>query len=127
MLGCTDGEDSLEHYGRCRLVWQFASKHLHIRCRFSPGWDYWTLTAPEDRETSQHTSWWPRMALLHYAVLRTAQAAHSRGRLSPEESQRALRQAAIEGARGHPLAAAWAASGPTAHYDDDHYDDDRNY
>ena len=66
------------------------------------------MVAPEDAETTRDEGWWPRLGLLHYAVLRTTNAARRRGRLSPEDAARALRQAAVEGARGHSLAAAWA-------------------
>lgn len=109
LLGCEWGEDSVEHYGRCRVVWGFARDVLHIHCRFSPGWEYWTLVAPSDAETEGSEHWWPRLALLHYAVLKATNAARTRGRLSACDAKRALQQATYEGARGHQLASRVAA------------------
>jgi hypothetical protein len=105
LLGCAMGEDSLEHYGRCPTVWRFAKARLQLCCRYSTGSEYWCLSAPDDRDTVGSKDWWARLALLHYSVLRTTNAARSRGCLtSTEDATRALQQAAMEGCRGHPLA-----------------------
>ena len=68
------------------------------------------LAASSDVETEK-ARWWERMALLHFAVLRTTNAARAAGVLSPraagvlspEEAPRALWQSALEGARGSQL------------------------
>ena len=98
LLGCTWGEDSLEHYSKCPTVHQFAKKRLHLKCRFAPAAAYWFFIAPNDAETTRH-QWWDRMALLQYAVLRTTNAARISGSIQGEEAERALWQAALEGSR----------------------------
>ena len=112
LLGCEFGTDALEHYGRCPIVYRFAKSQLHLSFRFSTCWEYWNLVAPDDADTDRNPSWWPRFSLLHFAVLKTTNAARRRGRLCPAEAARALQQAAIEGARGHHLAAAWRQASP---------------
>ena len=57
------------------------------------------MVAPEDCDNRQK-GWWERLALLQYATLRTTNAARSLGGLPAVESQRALLQAAFEGAEG---------------------------
>ena len=60
------------------------------------------LAACSDVDTDQ-TTWWERMALLHYTVLRTTNAARIIGGLGPSEVPRALWQSALEGAKGSRL------------------------
>ena len=113
LFGCPFGEDSVEHYGRCPVVWRFARERLQLRCRFSQPWEYWCLVAPEDFETARSSAWWERLALLHFAVLKVTNAARHRGILAEEEAPRALQQAAIEGARGQSsLTMAWCSCMP---------------
>ncbi len=57
------------------------------------------MVAPEDCD-NRHKGWWERLALLQYSTLRTTNAARSLGGLPAVESQRALLQAAFEGAKG---------------------------
>ena len=102
LLGCPDGADSIEHYGRCRQVYLFARDRLGIRCRFSAPWEYWLLAATDDHDTLQWHAW-ERWALLHYAVLKTTNAARVRAGLSAVEARRALWQAAMDGASGSHL------------------------
>ena len=106
LLGCSDGADSIEHYGRCPQVYKFARERLGIRCRFAPPWEYWLLAATDDSDNLQWHAW-ERMACLHYAVLRSTNVARVSSALSASEAQRALWQAAIEGAAGSKLL-TWA-------------------
>ncbi len=99
MLGCEGGEDSIEHYTRCSVVHLFASSRMQLRLRFARPLEYWILTTPDDEE-SIHPMWWEKMALVLYAVLRTTNAARLRGGVRRETAERALWQAAIEGAKG---------------------------
>ena len=89
----------MEHYGRCPVVCCFAREHLQLDFRISPPWEHWCLVAPEDSD-NKHEGWWERVALLHYATLRTTNAARVVGGLPASESPRGLQQAAIEGAKG---------------------------
>ena len=61
------------------------------------------LAAPEDQETRAE-SWWARLSLLHYSVLRTITAASRQPcTLSGDQADRALWQATLEGAKGSRL------------------------
>ncbi len=80
----------------------FVKRRLHILFRFSPPIHDWMLAAPEDQE-SRVEGWRPRLALLLFAVLRTTNLARIHGRLQGEQVDRALWQAAIEGAKGTSL------------------------
>ena len=104
LLGREWGEDSVEHYAQCKMVHGFARRRLHLLCRFARPFEYWMLTTTDDAETTKHL-WWERLALLHYAVLRTTNSARQVGGISGESVDRALWQAAQEGARGSPLLA----------------------
>ena len=105
LLGCEWGEDSVEHYAQCRRVHEFATQRLHLHCRFARPLHYWMLATPDDNENIKH-QWWERMALLHYAVLRTTNAARLCGGISSESVGRALWQATLEGAKGSNLLGA---------------------
>ena len=102
MLGCAFGEDSLEHYSTCWVAFSFGRDFLGLECRFSERKEYWFLTAPEDADMRSGT-WWRRLALLQYAVMRVTNACRVQGRLAPREVRRALRQAMQQGAQGHRL------------------------
>ena len=102
LLGCSWAEDSIEHYAQCPAIVDFAQRRLQITFRFSPPIHYWMLAAPEDQE-SRVDGWWSRLALLLFAVLRTTNLARIHGRLQGEQVDRALWQAAIEGAKGTSL------------------------
>jgi cell division FtsZ-interacting protein ZapD len=61
--------------------------------------EYWTLTPPEDEDTKAE-GWWQRLSLLHFAVLRTTNLARISGGINEDTVDRALWQAALEGAKG---------------------------
>ena len=102
LLGCGRGEDSVEHYCACRVSRAFGWEHLAVRYRFSVPWEHWMFTAPECMD-SEEASWFLRVAALQYSVLRTTNAARHHGGLTEVEASRALRQALVEGVRGHHL------------------------
>ena len=102
-FGCQWADDSIEHYATCGVVVSFARRRLHLLFRFSRHMQYWMLAAPEDQETKEE-SWWARLSLLHYAVLRTITAASRQPcALSGDQADRALWQATLEGAKGSRL------------------------
>ena len=99
-FGCPWAEDSIEHYAQCPAIVDFARRRLHLQFRFSRHLHYWLLAAPEDQETKAD-GWWVRLSLLQYATLRTLNAArHRETLLHGEHADRALWQAALEGASG---------------------------
>ena len=71
------------------------------------------FTAEADADNEDLT-WWPRQALLHYAVLRTTNAARRSGRLAGQEAHRAIWQAALEGCKGSKLFSTIAEAGSRA-------------
>jgi hypothetical protein len=115
--GPEDPENALEvltglrvgrDFGRtleCPQVCQFAKNHLHLTGRFSARKQYWLMAAVDDPDTEE-PSWWPRQALLHYAVLAMTNKARIAGSLARQETQRAFWQAALEGCKGSGLGAA---------------------
>ena len=103
LLGCGRGEDSVEHYCTCRITRDFASSFLAVRYRFSPPLEHWFFVAPQCVD-SEEESWHFRVAALQYSVLRATNAARHRGALQEADARRALRQALVEGVRGHALA-----------------------
>jgi hypothetical protein len=98
LLGCTAGEDSLEHYCECPRVWSFGSSALGVGCRLTSGKEQWFLTAPEHQDAQTDPQWWQKIALLQYAVLRATNGFRAAGTLAPtpEEAHRALQQGLIE-------------------------------
>lgn len=113
LLGCEGGEDSIEHYTRCSVVHLFASSRMQLRLRFARPLEYWMLTTPDDEESIQ-PMWWEKMALVLYAVLRTTNAARLRGGVRGETAERALWQAAIEGAKGTKILRTITTSASTS-------------
>ena len=102
VLGCPSAEDSIEHYGRCPIIRQFASSFLHLRMDHACGLAYVLFAAPELDEPLILT----RCAVLVYAAWRTTESVRRRrGPASVEDCRRALQQAAREAVRGHPVAA----------------------
>ena len=104
LLGCGRGEDSVEHYCTCSITKEFGDASVAIQYRFSPPLEHWFFVAPQCVD-SEEDSWYLRVAALQYSVLRTTNAARHRGApLSATDARRALRQALVEGVRGHALA-----------------------
>ena len=78
---------------------EFAKEKLHLHRRFADPRHYFLMATKDDNE-SVKPGWWERMALLHYAVLRTTNTARLVGGIPGSEASRALWQAALEGAKG---------------------------
>ena len=76
---------------------------LAISYRFSTPREHWLFTAPQCLDSEEPT-WFLRLAVLQYSVLRTTNAARRQGILRGPETIRALRQALVEGVRNHRLA-----------------------
>ena len=69
VLGCPgQAEDSLEHYGRCSVVLDFACRRLHLRFGCRDALPYWMMVLPGDSALCTDTQ--VRTAVLVYAVYR---------------------------------------------------------
>jgi hypothetical protein len=93
------------------MVCRLAREQLQLEFRFSSLWERWCLVAPEDADNQKEGSW-ERVALLHYATLRTTNAARPVGGLPPAEAKGTLMQAAIEGAKGSSASARPSTAAP---------------
>ncbi len=89
LVGCEWGEDSLQHYRRCRTVPASAADQLALHRRHSPLGEHLLLVAPDDMDTTAE-GWWEGMAILAYAVMRITNTARASARLSPAEPCRAF-------------------------------------
>ena len=101
-LGC-EGDDSLEHYLRCRVGRAFAARCLDLHLTSAECWECMMLAQPPAGHGDTPLTW-QRVAILHYALYRVVHA-RLHCALPDEQVNRALRQAVTEAVRGHPASA----------------------
>ena len=90
------GDDSVEHYMRCRVVHDFARRRLNLDLEAGSRWQFMMLSAVPVESSVLLT----QVALLHYVAYR----AFNRLRhvsVPPEDHLSFLQQLLVEGVRGH--------------------------
>ena len=98
-FGC--GADcSLQHYLRCRVVHDFAQRHIGLDLAGDQRWAemLYVSDTSSRRDPIRHSQ---RVAILHYVIYRAVHALRHTGPLHCEEVDRLLQQALIEVTRGH--------------------------
>ena len=86
VLGCGgNAEDSLEHYGRCQVLLNFARRNLNLRFDTGDTLPYWMLVTADERINDSSPDVQVRIAVLVYAAYRTTNTARAaqRARISP--------------------------------------------
>ena len=77
MLGCPGrAEDSLEHYGRCKVLLGFACRRLNLRFANDDALPYWMFVA-HNRLANNEADTQTKIAVLAYAAYRTTNAIRS--------------------------------------------------
>ena len=100
-LGCGgDAEDSLEHYGRCRVLRTFHSRHLALHHSWLFPW--WIGAAEEQSEADALVAG----ALGAYVAYRATNAARAHGGFVEAVAHQALSQALLEAHAGHAACGA---------------------
>lgn len=107
LLGCQNGDDDTDHYGKCPVVREFLSKHLATATGISGTKAAMCLTAPPDADNSRQPEYWSRVGLAHYAVLKATNALrHEKNEVAnlPRHgrAERCLRAGLAEAIRGSP-------------------------
>ena len=101
LLGC-GGDDSIEHYLRCRIGRDFCRDCIFLDISAADTWDTMMLASCPSRY-ADHYLLWVRIAILHYVLYRSVHALRHCPQ-SPEHIRRVLQQALVEAVRGHPAA-----------------------
>ena len=98
-FGC-GGDDKVRHYLHCRVVHDFARRHIGLDLPRGQCWAE-VMFAAADSESRTNSGHAQRIAILHYVTYRAVHALRHIGPLSQSEIKRLLQQALIEATRGH--------------------------